>query len=791
MKNNLFITLTFFLLSMVCYSQHGVIYGNVTGTTGKPLSKAHVYVLEIGKSAVTDDRGIYKIENVATGSYQIEVSYIGYTTLQKKVVLNTNQSETIVHFKLIEQSNKLSEVVVASTSEATKIKNSTAPVALIKAKMFYNRSITTSDLLSTVSGVQVRQSGGVGNSTEISIQGLTGRQVKFFIDGVPMDFLLPVEELGIGPSLEMLPVNLIKRMEVYKGAVPVRMGVDALGGAINIVTRKEKHDFLEISAGYSSFNTIKSTVSARKTMPSGLTAGVTGFYTYSDNNYRLNDVKIINDLGNPEAISTKKFHDGFRSYMIQGDVGLINQSWADRITASFSYANLYDEIQHNFEMRQPYGEALNKVATYTNALHYEKKDVVDNLDASIYLGYNTIITNFNDTTLNIYDWRGQIIGQRTSGGEITSSQNKLKLTGNTTTGRIYLNYAVTPSTKLVFNGVTSFFKRSGEDPVAADFYGKDHFRNPVHINKSTLGVGVEKEFLNKKITSHSAVKLYDYAAKGFEIKENIANKITQQKTEFGASQSFSYKISKSLLGKLSYEYATRLPDRIETLGDFSAAVAANPNLKPERSHNINLGIRIKKKQWSIETNGFFREVNDIIILQAVPPPVLSTYQNLLKTRIMGVEGEIRLKPLSWLQIVLNGTFQDLRNRSKKENSGVSNDRYFGARLPNKPYLFGNSEVQITKHDLLANNDRIQFWWSTRYVEDFFRYWEIDGRKEDKLVIPSQWVHNLGIAYREKQNRYTITLETQNVFNKQAYDNFGVQKPGRSWHIKLKTSLFKS
>ncbi|WP_103071812.1 TonB-dependent receptor [Aquimarina sediminis] len=791
MQYILFFITVFFTFPETILSQEGVISGVVINEKGEQLSGAHIFLSSANKSLTSDDSGFFKIRNLNLGEHQIIVSHLGYQTQQKTIILSKIEPETKITIHLIEESDQLNEITVLGASKATKIKNGTTTVSIVEASKVNSRSVTTSDLLSTVSGVQIRQSGGVGNSTEISIQGLSGRQVKFFVDGIPMDFLYPVEELGIGSSLAMLPVNLIKRMEVYKGAVPVAMGVDALGGAINIVTRKEKHDFLEATVAHSSFNTWKATVNTRKVLPSGVTAGLAGYYTYSDNSYTLEDVNIVNDQGNPESISAKKFHDAFRSYMIKGDIGVINKSWADQITLNFSYADLYDEIQHNFEMRQPYGEALNRVSTFNNSLQYQKSDLIKNLDANLYFGYNSIITRFDDNTLNIYNWRGEIIGQRTSGGEITASQNKLKLNGENVSGRIFLKYDFSATSRLIFNGVASFFRRSGEDPVAAAFYGNDYYQNPVHIHKITNGIGLEKYFLDKKITTSSALKLYQYKAKGFEITNNEINEIEQQKTAFGVSQSFSWKFVPEFLGKLSYEYATRLPDRIETLGDFSLAVAANPNLKPERSHNINLGSSVKKQTWNAEINGFFREVENIIILQAVPPPVLSTYENLLKTRILGLEGEIGVMPLPWLSITLNGTFQDLRNRSKKENSGVSNDRYFGARLPNKPYLFGNSEVQITKNNLFKNKDKMQFWWSTRYVEEFFRYWEIDGRKEDKLVIPTQWLHNLGISYTGKQKRYTLTLETQNIFNQQAFDNFGVQKPGRSWHLKLKTSLFKS
>ncbi|MCG8323027.1 MAG: hypothetical protein MI921_26235, partial [Cytophagales bacterium] len=73
----------------------------------------------------------------------------------------------------------------------------------------------------------------------------------------------------------------------------------------------------------------------------------------------------------------------------------------------------------------------------------------------------------------------------------------------------------------------------------------------------------------------------------------------------------------------------------------------------------------------------------------------------------------------------------------------------------------------------------------------FRYWEIDGRKEDKLTIPEQWLHHVGLAYTDQRERMTLSLESQNVFNANAYDNFRVQKPGRSWHVKLRLFITKS
>jgi len=771
------------------HAQKAVLSGTVTDDEGMPLIGAHIGIPLLERTEASDENGFFKFTDLPHGILSLEVSHVGFETIHRTFEISKDNPNVEVLIILRPGQNQLNEVVVQGESKATQIKKSPLSVSLVETEAYHHRSVSTSDLLGTVPGVRVRQSGGVGNSAEVSLQGLTGRQVRFFIDGIPMDYLLPTQELGLGPSLAMLPTSQIERIEVYKGAVPVSLATDALGGAVNLVPKKANGDYLETSAQYGSFGTWNVALNAGKQLMKNLDLGFSGYYNASDNDYTVDDVNLVDENGNPQAISTRKFHDAFKSYLFRGSLSASDIPWADRVSLSASIAGLYDEIQHNFEMRQPYGEALNKVRTFNTALEYDKKEIIRNVDAKAYIGYNRIVTQFIDTTLNIYNWRGEIVGRRNSGGEITTSRNDLELTGNNGTGRLQFTYAPNGNTEWTLNGVGSLYKRVGEDPVAEAFYGEDHFARPIRIGKLNIGIGLEKELFDKNLTSLTGIKWYHYHAKGFEIVEGEAVSTRQQNNEFGAMQSFSWKPSTDFTGKLSYEYATRLPDRVETLGDFSVAVAANPDLRPERSHNINLGIQYKRTKWTAEVNGFFREVKDIIILQAVPPPVLSTYENLLKARIMGVEGEVKIYPIKKVSLTLNATYQDLRNRSDKEDAGVSSNRYFGARLPNRPYLFGNGELQFTQTGLLGDTDLLQIWWTAQYVHEFFRYWEIDGRREDKLTIPEQWVQHAGVSYTDKSRKYTLTLEAHNLLDKRVFDNFGVQKPGRSWHVKLKAILF--
>ena len=64
--------------------------------------------------------------------------------------------------------------------------------------------------------------------------------------------------MGSAMALNNIPVNLADRLEVYKGVVPVQLGADAMGGAVNVVTNQKANNYLDLSHSYGSFNTNRS-----------------------------------------------------------------------------------------------------------------------------------------------------------------------------------------------------------------------------------------------------------------------------------------------------------------------------------------------------------------------------------------------------------------------------------------------------------------------------------------------------------------------------------------------------
>ena len=142
-----------------------------------------------------------------------------------------------------------------------------------------NSTKSLGDALAKTPGLKLRESGGVGSDMNVMLDGFSGKHVKVFIDGVPQE--------GVGGSfgLNNIPVNFAERIEVYKGVVPVTFGADAIGGVINIVTKKSvlkrRNWFLDAAYSYGSFNTHKSYVNFGQTLKNGFSYEVNAFQNYS------------------------------------------------------------------------------------------------------------------------------------------------------------------------------------------------------------------------------------------------------------------------------------------------------------------------------------------------------------------------------------------------------------------------------------------------------------------------------------------------------------------------------
>ncbi len=121
-------------------------------------------------------------------------------------------------------------VEIVDQSDGQKLRESARAVTVVDTRVARERAADMGEVLSRAQGIQIRRSGGLGSAQRISLDGLTDEAIRMFIDGVPLELA------GYGTGVANVPVGLVQRIDVHRGVVPIALGADALGGAIDLVS---------------------------------------------------------------------------------------------------------------------------------------------------------------------------------------------------------------------------------------------------------------------------------------------------------------------------------------------------------------------------------------------------------------------------------------------------------------------------------------------------------------------------------------------------------------------------
>lgn len=760
-------------------AQTATLTGTVTDQAGNGIPEAVVYIENSSIGSGLDSTGKFKLTNVPYGTHILVVNAIGYSTHKKTIEVNTKNSVT--NIKIIEDTSFADAIVITALTQEEEIQQMPGNTVSIDTRPFYKTNLSSLDIIKRTSGIKVRTSGGYGAKTDFYINGISGKQIKFFLDGVPLS------ALGETQGINLIPLEQTERFEIYKGVIPIHLGCDALGGAINIVSRNERRNFLDVSTSIGSFNTTKNNLNLKQFLTKHYYIGLSATYNYSANDYKV-FAEVPNQFGNPEIKNVRRFHNRYVFYNTKFETGWINKKWCDYLSVHGQYSHTYDQIQNNVIMRQPYGKADYKEDLFGGLIRYKKKGLIKNVTVSGFASYYKIKGLYADTTLNVYNWEGKVVDKRFSGGEISSSGNLLTTHTNVFNTQQSVTWA--PAYFIEFSIANSYqkYNRTGNDPFALAFYGFDFFNNPQQMMKNISGASVQTKLLKGKLVNISSIKYYYSKFSGNKLVDLEYVPMQQSISRTGYNTAFTYFITKRFFLKASYERATRLPDETEAFGDLML-VRPNPGLSPESSDNYNVNVVFNSTYVDIEATGFYRKIDDIIYLQT--SPFYAQYKNILKSSSKGFETTVRIKPHKMITLDGNITFQDLRNRSVIENSGMNSERYIGARLPNIPYLFANGGITLNKDSLLNKSSLIQLYWYANYVHSYYLYWAVDGNKDLKNVIPSQFVNNIGVSLAHYKSNVSVSFDVNNLFDNILYDNFKVQLPGRYYSLKLRFYISKS
>ncbi len=792
-----FLTILFMVVYSTVYAQsdnNNNLTGYVLGDDNQPLAGAKIQLQNTTTVLQSDSLGKFVFQNLEVGKYWLIVSKDNYQTQEMAVVVNKNSKEKIV-VTLNSNSVVLNSVDLFTKTVETKIKEQPFAVSVINTKKLAELDVDLNRLMDGTSGIRVQETGGMGSEFNYSINGLSGKAVKIFIDGIPM------ESFGSSFSINNFAINTIDRIEVYKGVTPVALGSDALGGSINLVTRTRLKDYLDVSQTIGSFNTYRSALSGKWRHKSGFTLQTNSFFNYSDNNYQVwgPTVEVAGEGGRPIPgyPRFRRFNDDYKSYTIKGDVGFTNVKWADVFLFGLTLSDQDRGIQTGRTMAYVYGDVRYKEKFVMPSIRYSKKGFLfSNLNVDLYASINKLRGTTTDTSSYKYNWTGNPIGTVANGelGGIKASKSIYSFQDNTKLVRTNFAYQLRSNQLVNFNYVFSSTSRKGSDAIATAEWTIP-LRYPQDLSKHIAGLSYEITALGNRWSNIFFSKYFAYNANAVVYAYNggSSQEAFYQNTKDHA-WTFGY-ASKLLLPneytiKFSVENAARLPDASELLGNGNTILNA-PNLQPERSLNANVSLQktidTDIQHLNLGLNLFFRNTKNLIWLGEGDLFGTARYENLGKIQTLGVEFEANYARQQWFEAAFNFTYQDIRNVQRFETNGARNHVYQD-RLRNTPYLMANAEVRLFLDQLFQIKQKISFFASTHYVHQYYLGWPSLGAPPDKMYVPTQFVQDAGLGYSFGNGRYSINAACRNLFDKQVYDNYLLQKPGRFFSLKLRYLL---
>ena len=761
-----------------------IVFGQITdGQTLQPLDGASVILENSNIGTISNHIGMFRMKLPSKSSRRIKVQYMGYKSrniiLNKKLCVNDS---ICCNVELQPKNNILSDVIVLGKSKAQRHREVPSAITIIDSQELKYKTATLNEILDNAAGIKVAQQGGLGNASRIIIQGMDGKRIGIFINGMPM---------GNSDEFQFssIPIDMVDEVEIYKGIIPAWLGGDGLGGAVNIRLKDFKKNHLEMAFEAASYNTYIGSLQLKHYLgktSTALHAGAT--MNYAKNNYSFSSPFELGRIIHRDHDAYT--HGGF-------NVGISSQQWwFDQFDLTLSADYYRKEIQGGLmNVQNNIQHAFTRTRSASTSLSLEKSFLKGKLTAQFHSIVGFSLVNQVDTSHYCYDFIGNRFPSGSGRGEIGAVPNDSHDRHTTVRELLNLTYKIGNNQLVTWTTNYRYGCKMPKDELADSYSRLPTSGYPSRLHSIVSGLTHELKLYGGKFTNELGIKLFNHHSEVLPFAEAIMlqDKLkasTNHCTMAGWSEAMALHLlpNNALTLKASVQSTVRMPIAEELFGD-GVLLLPSEKLRPERSFNINAGAiwlinAMRYPQVRIGINTFYMSAKDMIKLMY--SSMNMAYDNIGKVRVMGIDMEMESKLNRWLDLQGNITWQDARDMRKEAVGGGENFHY-RYRIPNMPYLFGNVGVRLHKDGLLSKSSSSAFASTFGFTKAFSYNWE--ASKHNTMLIPARYCWDVAV-HHSFNKRFQLSFEIRNILNRENWAEFRYPMERRTFHLKMKYIINK-
>ncbi len=222
------------------HGSQGSLAGSIKDAEGASVSGAEVSLAHqqaVLRTALTDATGNFNLDNISPGTYEFNVSRLGFEDHRSAVQVRAGETKKL---SVVLQVNPLSEqvTVTAEAGQVADARSVAQPVNVITEKEILDRATeVVAQAVDEEPGVNLQRTSP--SLSAVFVRGLTGRNVAVYVDGVR--YTTSAQRGGVGTFFSLIEPSSLETVEVLRGPGTSQYGSDALGGVVNFISRSPKY----------------------------------------------------------------------------------------------------------------------------------------------------------------------------------------------------------------------------------------------------------------------------------------------------------------------------------------------------------------------------------------------------------------------------------------------------------------------------------------------------------------------------------------------------------------------